>query len=508
MAASERWRFETGFGIDRKVKLKRILSQVSASAVSKVLSLGINAAYFLVIAIWLPKSDLGVYAFCLAAGQLASEVTTFGTNPVIVRRIASESSTLGITSGTALFQRLTFPLALAFIVSPVLILAPVQIDHPGLLLLAFAACAVGQIAGFIKQLFVAQQKFWHYTWTEQAGLIFRVAAGLLLVLMGHGAAGLIVGLLMGYLLDALMAGFIASKTLGFSLLPRIDLPELKALLKEGFPLVGLVLFNQALARADWIMMGAMRSAEETGEYAFAYRIFELSWLPHAILGTVLLPKLSSALRSGDVAYESRHRLTLLHRLMVSLSVVLPLAILLAWSPVIDSLTEDKYGKVNELVMMILCVSVPFAAGTGLMWNTAIALKKTAGIMVISCASSLLSVAMNFLLIPSLGGTGAAMASSIPFTIQYFLYSWLLRRSFFLLPIISGILVCMIAGTIAFISANMLITHWFLKVTTGSLTYLAFSVLILHTAARDLKTLARGSESRGRGDEAIMAESSG
>ncbi len=410
-----------------------------------------------------------------------------------------------VISGTAMFQRLTFPLALVLMATPVIRLAPGRIDHLGLILLAFSACAVGQIAGFIRQLFVAQQMFWHYTWIEQAGLIIRVAAGLALVLMGYGAAGLILALLLGYSLDALMAGFLATRILGCTLLPKVDLQELKALLKEGFPLLGLVLFSQALARADWILMGAMRSAGETGEYAFAYRIFEISWLPHAILGTVLLPKLSSALRTGEVTLQSRNRLTALHRVMVVGSVILPLALLLGWSPVIDYLTGDKYGRVNELIMMILCISVPFAAGTGLMWNAAIALKKTAGIMAISCVSSLLSVAMNLLLIPLWGGEGAAVASTIPFIFQYVLYACLLRGSFFMLPTIAGILFAVVGGTLAFAFANMLVAHWLFRITAGSIIYLALMLLILPTALNDFKMLARSVDRPGTGDETMSIQ---
>lgn len=470
------------------MKVPAIISQLSASATSKILPQAINFFYFFVVAVWIPKSDLGIYAFCVAAAMFASELTTCGTGPVIVRRIAAKASSLDIISGNGLFQRLTFPLVLALLLLPLLFLSPYPVEHLPLVALAFAACTMGQVAGFIKQLLIAEQWFWHFAWAEQAGLIARVAAGLLLVYLGYGAFGLILGLLIGYSADVLISGVIAVRTLGISLLPRLNLSEMRALLKEGLPLLGIAIFNQALARADWLIMGAVRTAAETGEYAFAYRVFEVSGLPHAILGTLLLPKLSSALKGSKPDFNLRTKLASLHRVMVAISIILPLIMVLIWTPVVDYLTDGKYGNVNKLVIMVFGIAIPFAAPTGLFWNAAVALKKTSIVLFASCVCSLLSIGMNLLLIPHFGGIGAAVATAMPVIVQYSIYAWCLRDLFYMRTALMGFLYCLAAGLIAFFAATAVHVHCLIQAVIALLVYTASMPLIFGMSFSEARNL--------------------
>lgn len=426
---------------------------------------------------WLSKSELGVYAYCIAAASFASELTTMGANPIVVRRIAGKASGEEVVGRNALFLRLIVPSLSAVVIMLVIASLSLAIEHFQLMLLAFAACSVGQVSGFFKQLFIAKQKFWYHTYSEQVGLLVRVVTGITLVRTGFGAKGMIVALLVGYCIETLFSALTASRKLSAPLIPKLDIPEFIATLREGLPLLGLVIFNQALARADWFIMGISRTASETGEYAFAYRMFEATWLPHAILGTLLLPKLSAIFHDSGAEVELKARLTSLHRLMVAVSVILPLALVLVWTPVVDHFTGGKYGAVNQTVVQILCLSVPFAAGTGLFWNAAIAAQRSKTVFFASGISSSLNLAMNLVLVPRFGAIGAALSTTIPFIVQYIIYAASMHSLYWVGSAVGSLLKCLVAGAMTFGALSMFQMNWAANVIVGVVVYAAAAAAI-------------------------------
>lgn len=470
------------------MRIKSLISDVSASTVARVMTLGINSVYFFLIAAWLPKTELGIFVFCLATSQLAAQVLTFGSSQIMVRRIAGQASSINVVAGSALFQRIAFPVFFALAVWTIIHTWSLNLEYYSLLAFAFLAASAGQFSGSLRQVLIAEQKFWWSTFTEEFGLILKVIVGLILVRSGYGAFGLFVALLIGGIGGGLLGFFIIRRILGFWLLPRWCRAELWSLLKEGLPLFGSLLFSRALARVDWILMGIIRTKSETGEYAFAYRLYEFSWLPHAILSTLLLPKLSKALRGQEVSLVHREKINSLHRVMVVVSAILPLIMVLCWTPVIDALTDGKFGAINQGVIMALAVSVPFAAGTGMMWNLAIALKRTKMIMATSCFSSVLNIGLNIVLIPRFGGIGAAVSTIIPMIIQYFVYLYFLRSSLFVFSALTGLICTVISSILAFLTAVRVVSWWPLQVFVGLVVFVVMAYLSGAVRKQDLYTI--------------------
>ncbi|MEI9943374.1 MAG: hypothetical protein WDN26_04065 [Chitinophagaceae bacterium] len=65
------------------------------------------------------------------------------------------------------------------------------------------------------------------------------------------------------------------------------------LIKESLPLAGAVIMNVSIARIDWILLGLFTTDEQTAEYSFAYRAFELSPFPLLIIAPILLSRFQS-----------------------------------------------------------------------------------------------------------------------------------------------------------------------------------------------------------------------
>ena len=111
------------------MRIKPLLSDISASSFNKIMTLCMNSIYFILIGIWIPKSELGLYAYYLAITTVTTELLTIGTNNIIVRQIAENSTGRNFITSNALFQRITFPLIFLLFIIPILLMCSVKLEH-------------------------------------------------------------------------------------------------------------------------------------------------------------------------------------------------------------------------------------------------------------------------------------------------------------------------------------------------------------------------------------------
>ncbi len=474
-------------------RVKKIISDLSASGVSRVLAVAVNSLYFILAAAWLTKTELGTYAYCLAGTQMAALILTCGTAPIMVRRVAGRAAPPEVVLGSALFQRVAFPavFAVGFLVFSHF--TGIKVEPLNLMAFAFVVAAMGQYTTAQRQALIAEQKFWWATASEQIGTGAKIGLGVALAALGYGAWGLFVALFVGLVAEFIFSSIVIKRVLHISASPRYYHKEVWTLAWEGLPLMGAILFDQGLLRFDTIFMGASRAMSETGEYAFARRIYETSWMPHATLSTILLPRLCTALRTGEITDSFRRKFTSMHRIMIAVSSILPLIMAVSWVPVIDAVTKGKYGAVNKDVIRILCIAVPFAAGTGMLWNLAMAMRKTFWVMVIIGSTSLLNVILNVVMIPRWGSEGAAIGASIPMVYQYFAYFVLLHKALIKGEVLWGFLLTMVCVFGGFAAAVYVPSYWPVQVLAG---LAVFGLLLLVTGTfkkQDWATLIGPSE---------------
>jgi O-antigen/teichoic acid export membrane protein len=391
---------------------KSLVSDLSANTINKIGNATQSALFFFVISIWLTKDELGIYAWCLSVATILAEIVTLGIHQPVVRRIAAGVQDANLVSGVALSSRSMLALALALVGLPLMWFIRGEVPHLGLLFFAYAAMVVWVIASVSQHVLQAKEQFWYMMIALQAGLMVKLLLGLLLVRLGYGVPGLFTALLISSLVIGCLGFGLANRTVPRAYLPRWDWLEFKQLIREGLPLLASLLMNQTLARADWILIRVFYSDEAVGEYAFAYRLFEFSWLPHAVLSVILLPRLSYWLRGGEIPVEQGRDLQMLVRVIIAISALIPLNMVIAWTPVMDFVTSGKYGAVNQMAITILSLSTPFIAGAVMYTGFFVATVRTKQKMLIMIGASVFNVGLNLVLIPKMGGVGAALATAL------------------------------------------------------------------------------------------------
>ncbi len=167
---------------------------------------------------------------------------------------------------------------------------------------------------------------------------------------------------------------------------RFDAGRARALLRDGWPLMLSSAMIMIYMRIDQVMLGRMASAEELGAYSVAVRLVE-AWyfLPLAIVASVYPSIVEARGVSEALFYE---RLQKLYNLMALLgwAVALPACLLSGW--VVALLYGPAFARAAPM-LAVLVLSLVF---------TNLGVARSA----------------NLVLIPRLGGVGAALASLIAY----------------------------------------------------------------------------------------------
>jgi O-antigen/teichoic acid export membrane protein len=206
---------------------------------------------------------------------------------------------------------------------------------------------------------------------------------------------------------------------------HIDRDPLPTRLREALPfmwLAGLYLLN---SRTDLLMLGGMKGAYDVGIYAIASRAAELTSITMAAVNMVLAPKIAALYGSGQLEVMRRMVRSATRRVLLA---SIPLASLLFFGarPLLGYFYGERF-EAGALPLQILVLSQVVVVGSGplgtLLNMTGLTRVNSQNMMV----AVALNVALNAVLIPRFGATGAATATAISLIFSRLLLSYQVRR---------------------------------------------------------------------------------
>jgi O-antigen/teichoic acid export membrane protein len=250
-----------------------------------------------------------------------------------------------------------------------------------------------------------------------------------------------------------------------------SLKDYFALLNESLPQIGSVFLNASIARIDWILLGIFSGTVITAEYSFAYKVFELCPVPLLVLAPVLLSRFSKYFSQNTETslLNKKREIGFLIRCEMIAATCIPLVLNIVWSPLIDSLTNNKYGTVNKTNFLLLSLCIPFQYMTNLLWTVEFAQNRLKRVFRITAVTCIIIVAGDLLMIPLLSARGAALVYLLATIAEYLLY---LRIS-----VIAGIkeswqalLLCSVIALLSGIGANYLTDVVVIQLSLSVLIY--------------------------------------
>jgi len=183
------------------------------------------------------------------------------------------------------------------------------------------------------------------------------------------------------------------------------------LLKDSWPLMLASATGFIYLKIDQVMIGWLLSNHEVGLYAAAVKLVEIWYFIPGIICGSLFPAIINAKITDSVIYKKRLKALYLLMIGVALAIAIPSTLLANWAIVM--LYGSKYLSAGPILQIYAW------SGIGLFVSTVITQyflseNRSLAIFYYNFFSMVINIAINLILIPLIGLTGAAWATLISY----------------------------------------------------------------------------------------------
>lgn len=185
---------------------------------------------------------------------------------------------------------------------------------------------------------------------------------------------------------------------------RVDVEAWRAILTPSLPIAASLFLIMVNTNMDQLMLGIIRTDEEVGWYAAAYRLLAAALIPSQIIFQAFLPALSNV--AGDVdAMRARAR----DYVRTLFAIGFPLAASALLAPDLIAIFGEAYAPAAP-ALAILLGGAAIMYATGALGSTLLAWDKQRVHMKVMAGGAIANIILNLLLIPRFGIEGAATAT--------------------------------------------------------------------------------------------------
>ncbi len=405
----------------------RFATSVAWTVGARLVMLAGNLSISIVVARWLGAQGLGTLAVLNVAVAVALQLGSFGLPSAMTYFIAQDRRRLAPAWTNALCFALVTGTTLALALIMLARVRPEIFGNIPLTLITIVAVSIPfQLATLLglNALLGAERLIQFNLLESLAQVIVALGTIVLLVLMGrelqvlvsfNTAASVVVCALVAFTIHRVVAG---QKERGRF---RPDAELFKSSVRYGLKFHVSVVSMLLIVRADLLLVNHFRGATEAGVYAVAAQVASLIMLLPAVVATLVFPRIvSSADSSGEFTMRVTRHTTFIMLLLC-----------LAAAPAGFAL-PFVYGVAFRDAPIQLLILLP---GIFLMALQAVLVQyfNSLGVPRLIPAfwvmTLIVNLALNLSLIPLYGARGAAISSTISYTMIFFLVSiYFFRRT--------------------------------------------------------------------------------
>ena len=187
------------------------------------------------------------------------------------------------------------------------------------------------------------------------------------------------------------------------------------IVRESWPLLLASVAVTLYMKVDIAMLGALAGNSETGIYVAATRLSEVWYFVPVAAAAALRPRLSRHFKRGETdTYQ-----TLTQRFLSSsfaTSTVVAVFMWLAARPLVDFIYGPEFSEATPVLQIhIFAAPFVFMGVASSQWFIDHGL--TRAVMMRAAVGAAVNIGINFLLIPAMGSTGAAIATLVSYAIS-------------------------------------------------------------------------------------------
>ena len=402
--------------VEHRSSLVKILDNIGWLFLDKILRMGIGLLISVWFARYLGPEQFGQLNYALAFVGLFGAVAGLGLNSIVVRDIVKVPDSASATLGTA-FVMMTVGGLLAVLLINITIAWKHQDDEFIRVMVAILSLGLMfKSTDVVRFWFESQVKSRYIVWVEN-GIFFLMAAVKIVMILRQASLLMFVWL---SLVEAIVmaVGLLAiyASKVGHFRLWQLNMIRCKSLFRDSWPLLLAGLAVTIYMRIDMIMLQEMSGAHEVGIYAAATKLSEIWYfLPIIIVGSVS-PSIIKCHGTDVKLYLSRLRK--LYFFMVWSAITLSLPISLFSNQIVSFLYGNEFDKAAPVLAINLWASVAVFLGVASSQHLLVN-----GWQKISFYRTLIGMAcniiLNFMMIPSMGAVGAAIATVISYFVATF-----------------------------------------------------------------------------------------
>jgi O-antigen/teichoic acid export membrane protein len=357
---------------------------------------------------FLSAADYGRFSYALALTTIVETIMDVGLGQVTVRAVARDQTTASRLFPQVLGLKLVWVgVGLAVLV----VVTPLLRHDPTIIKLCYTMGISSAARSYLLTVRGLLQGLRRFDLEALAVVADRV----LLLILGAAA------LLSGYGLFGLAAAFVVSRLIMLGAVqlslhqvvshvwPAFDRAMWRELQVAAVPLGFFMIALNMYSYIDTVILGLMRSDAEVGWYAASYRVYEgLTYAP-SILAAVLTPRLSYLFSHDRPAH--RRLFVRVLAAAVALGILVGGAAALLATPIVVTLFGSQYVSAVP-PFQILAGGALFVFATWILHAAAISTNLDRRLVAVTVIGLGANIALNVVLIPRWGISGAAWATVV------------------------------------------------------------------------------------------------
>lgn len=361
----------------------------------------------------LGPEDFGLLNYAVSFAALFFPLTELGLSSILVRELVNGSTDKTLLLGSSFWLKLlggAFGLLIA-VSSSLLIRQGDAVCN--ILILLVASSALFQSLDIVDYWFQSRLESKWVVSAKLGAFVLSTSLKTYLLLFHPSLILLAAAILLDSALNAAALAVLYSVKGGSILHWRSSLETARGLLGDSAPLILSGIMKALFLRIDQVMLLQMASPADLGLYAVAVRLSEGFFFLPTVLYVSVFPNI---VKAKGVSEELFYRkLQEVYNIMAFMGYGLIIFFILFSKPIVRLLYGDAFSD-SAGMLMVLAFSLLFInLGTGrgafllsMNWTKVHSLTMAGGCV--------LNILLNLLLIPSMGGMGAAIASVVAYAL--------------------------------------------------------------------------------------------
>jgi O-antigen/teichoic acid export membrane protein len=439
---------------------RKFIRDISANSFQVIINQVCGLAIFYVLSVYFSKNDFGEINWSLAILLTVFSILSLGIDQLVVKKIAAKENPALVLSVYQFHVIVTGIGFYALMLIAYFIFPSLFQKHDLLLFFGIGKLMIF-FASPLKQLANGLEKFKALFFMSICSNVVKGIALMALAFFSQLNLRLVVLIfIFSDLTEWLLSIYITKKYLKIPFSINWNKNFYFNLLKESLPQAGVVIFTSAIARFDWILLGILASNIALANYSFAFKVFEMATLPLLVIAPVLIPRFTRIFHNKEKNNSEKiNDLFVLLKFEIIIASLVALLLNILWIPVIDFITNGKYGTENRNTILILSASMPFIYINNFLWTIHFSQGKLKMIFYVFFITFLVNVTGNIFLIPYFSAEGAAAAYLVAIAAQTVLF-WIkttvseLKKN--ILPFLPAPFIAIVAGGLSIKASDNII----------------------------------------------------